>query len=63
MARLGRSTKNVLQPYEEGKLEIFFDTRRFRGRKTKALRLEMTNGKMMETMFTISAEAQDDPQQ
>jgi hypothetical protein len=48
----------VLQPNEEGKLEVFFDTRRFKGPKTQCLWLSMDNG--MTTMFTISADAEDD---
>jgi len=52
----------VLQPSEEGKVEAFLDTRRFRGRKTCAGYLETDDGKTMETLFYIKADAQDAPQ-
>jgi hypothetical protein len=51
----------VLQPYEEGKVEIVLDTRRFRGTKTSALYLEMENGQTIETKFTVTADSQDEP--
>jgi hypothetical protein len=50
----------LLQPNEEGKVEISLDTSRFRGRKTYALFLEMDNGKT--TVFHVTANSQDEPQ-
>jgi len=52
----------VLQPNEEGKIEILFDTRRFRGRKTQSLWLQTANGKTTVTVFYITADSQDEPQ-
>lgn len=51
----------VFQPNEVGKVEFVFDTRRFRGRKTKALYLKMDNGQTIETKFTVTADSQDEP--
>jgi hypothetical protein len=50
----------VLQPNEEGKVEISLDTSRFKGRKTCALFLEWDNGKT--AVFHVTADSQDDPQ-
>jgi hypothetical protein len=47
----------VLQPNEEGKVEISLDTRRFRGRRTYALFLQMDNGKT--TVFHVTANSLD----
>jgi hypothetical protein len=52
----------VLQPNEEGRVEISLDTRRFSGRRTWSLVLEMNDGKKMVTRFTITANALDDPE-
>jgi len=52
----------VLQPNEEGKVEILLDTRRFVGPKTKALWLETDNGKRSVTVLYIKADSQDVPQ-
>jgi hypothetical protein len=51
----------VLQPYEEGELEIAVDTRRFVGRKTFSTYLQTDNGKLMETILNITVDAQDPP--
>jgi hypothetical protein len=48
----------VLEPNEEGRIEIVLDTRRFQGPKTVALYLQTDNGKRMETIFYITADAQ-----
>jgi hypothetical protein len=52
----------VIQPNEEGKVEIVLDTRLFRGRKRSTLYLQMDNGKTTEARFTVTADSQDDPQ-
>ncbi len=58
----GRSTKQLLRPNEQGKVEIVVDTQRFRGPKTQALYLTIDNGKTIESVFHISANSQDPPQ-
>jgi hypothetical protein len=52
----------VIQPYEEGKVEIVLDTRLFRGPKRRTLYLKMDNGKTMEARFTVTADSQEGPQ-
>jgi hypothetical protein len=52
----------VLQPDEEGKVEVHFDTRRFVRNKTQTLFLTMDNGKTTEIRFTITAYSQEEPQ-
>ena len=58
---VGRSTKNLLQPHEEGEVEISLDTRRFRGHKTRTLymTLRTDNGKSMIVIFRVSADSQE----
>jgi len=57
----GRSTKEVLQPFEEGELEISLDTRKFAGRKTFSAYLQTDNGKFMETILRITVDSQNPP--
>lgn len=55
----GRSTKDVLQPGEEGTLEVSLDSRRFSGPKTCVLWLTTANGKVpVTTDFYIKADSQ-----
>jgi hypothetical protein len=58
---IGRSTNEVIQPFEVGELEISLDTRRFVGRKTFSAYLQTDNGKLMETILNITIDAQDPP--
>ena len=57
----GRVTKPVLRPGEVGKVEVRFETARFRGPKTAWLLLEIDNGKRMAIEFTIKADSQEGP--
>jgi hypothetical protein len=57
----GRSTKDVLQPWEEGELEISLDTRLYSGHTTIFTWLHTDNGKLMYTYFLITADVQDPP--
>ena len=57
----GRSTREVIPPFEQGELEISLDTRRFFGRKTVSMYVQTDNGTLMETVFVITADAQDPP--
>lgn len=55
-------TKVVLQPNEEGKLQIVVDTRRFHGSKTMGLYLTTEHGATtQEFRFTISGISQEQP--
>jgi hypothetical protein len=49
----------VLEPGEEGQLEFSLDTRRFFGRRTQDMYLKTDNGKVVETIFRIIADSQD----
>jgi hypothetical protein len=52
----------VLQPGEVGEIEITVDTRRFKGQKSRNYYLTMQSlDTKVETYFTITADAQDDP--
>jgi hypothetical protein len=51
----------VLQPGEEGSLEVSFDARRFIGRKTSRLWLLTDNGKKTATVFYVTADSQEGP--
>jgi len=57
-----RVSKVVLQPYEEGNLEITLETSRFRGQKKFTVYLQTDNGKVTETRFYITADSQEDPE-
>jgi hypothetical protein len=52
----------VLQPNEQGMVEIVMDTARFRGPKTAVMYLTMDNGKTIHTVFRLNADSQDPPQ-
>jgi hypothetical protein len=52
----------VLQPNEEGQVEISLDTKRFQGPRRFSLLLRMDNGKKIVTMITVAANALDDPE-
>jgi hypothetical protein len=52
----------VLQPNEEGQLEISLDTSKFRGPRRCSLLLHTENGKKTVTRFIIAANALDDPE-
>jgi hypothetical protein len=43
-------------------VEVVFDSRRFRGRKTQVLYLELNHGKKRVIRFTVTADSRDDPQ-
>src|SRR5690349_8122583 len=53
----------MLQPNEEGKVEVYLDTRRFLGKKTRRLFfiLEADNKKTTEARFCLTADAQELP--
>ncbi len=56
-----RSTKSVLQPNEEGKIEVFVDTRTFVGPKSRTLFVTFENGmKWTEARLFIQSESRDD---
>jgi len=55
-----RSSKDVLQPNEEGKIELFYDTEQFVGAKTGTVYVQSDNGKFREHRLWISAVSRDD---
>jgi hypothetical protein len=50
----------VLGPGEMGKVEIVFDTLRFRGPRTQFFYLEMDTGKPIVAVFKVRADSTDE---
>lgn len=54
---VAHATKLVLQPHEEGDVEVTVDARRFRGRRSFTVYLQTDNGTAMTTLLQVTADS------